>query len=251
MKAYSAGFAHVYNLRWSGFAQQVAAHIAGFYATMPTAAARRNVLDLCCGTGQLASYFLESGYQVTGIDLSDHMLRYAVENNRRHIDAGLARFINADATQFALNQRFGLVVCTYDSINHLEDEEALQQCFDCVSAVCDGHFIFDLNTRAGLRHRSGIQIDDSEELVIIFHRLYDGDGDKAWTRITGFLQTQEGLFERFDETAFNTIFSIKRVRTMLLESGWKNVYAAHVHDLATPVADPEKEGRIFLVASKS
>lgn len=250
MKTYSAGFAHVYNLRWAGFAQQVAAHIAGFYATTPLVVANQNVLDLCCGTGQLALHFLESGYRVTGIDLSQHMLRYAIDNNRRYIDAGLAQFINADATRFSLNRQFGLVVSTYDSLNHLEDEDALQQCFDCVSAVCDGYFIFDLNTRTGLRHRSGIQIDDSEEMIIIFHRLYDGEEDKAWSRITGFLQTENGLFERFDETAFNTIFSIERVRTMLLETGWKNVHCAHVHDLGTPVADPEKEGRIFLVAGK-
>ena len=250
MQAYRAGFAHVYNLRWSGFARQVAAHIAGFYAASPQAVSNKNVLDLCCGTGQLALHFLQSGFRVTGIDLSQHMLRYAIDNNRRYVDAGLARFILADATRFSLNQHFGLVVSTFDSLNHLEDEDALRQCFECVSAVCDGYFIFDLNTRTGLRHRSGIQIDDSEEMIIILHRLYDGEGDKAWSRITGFLQTDNKLFERFDETAFNTIFSIERVRNMLLETGWKNAHCAYVHDLATPVADPEKEGRIFLVACK-
>ena len=85
---------------------------------------------------------------------------------------------------------------------------------------------------------------------MIFHRLYDGEGDKAWSRITGFLPMDNGLYKRFDETAFNTIFAIERVRTLLLETGWKNVHCARVHDLATPVADPEKEGRIFLVAGK-
>ncbi len=37
---------------------------------------------------------------------------------------------------------------------------------------------------------------------------------------------------------------------MLLEIGWKNAYCARVQDITTPIADPEKEGRVFVVASK-
>jgi len=250
MQSYSAGFARVYNLRWAGFAQQVASLILDFYGATSIGLANRHILDLCCGTGQLAVQFLERGYSVVGVDLSEHMLRYATENANRYIESGQARFIKADATNFTLDEHFGLVVSTYDSLNHLENEQALRKCFECVFTVSKGYFIFDLNTRAGLRHRTGIQIDDSEEMLLIAHLLYDGQGDKAWSRVTGFLQTASGLYERFDETAFNTIFNIEQVRKMLLEIGWKNAYCARVQDITTPIADPEKEGRVFVVASK-
>jgi SAM-dependent methyltransferase len=250
MQAYSAGFAHVYNQRWAGFARQAAPLIMNFYETTPIGRTNRSVLDLCCGTGQLAVEFLKSGYRVVGIDLSEPMLEYARGHAAPFLDSGQADFIRADATAFELDERFGLAVSTYDSLNHLEDERALKRCFERVSAVCDGYFIFDLNTRAGLRQRSGIQIDDSDEMVIIAHRLYDGGGNRAWTRLTGFIQTAPGTYRRCDETAFNTIFDIARVQTILREAGWALSWCTRIQDLTAPVEDPEKEGRIFIVARK-
>ena len=94
MQAYGAGFARVYNLRWSGFARQVAPLILEYFEVSPFAAANKRVLDLCCGTGQLALYFLEKGYRVVGIDLSEHMLRYARENTLAYIVSGQAKFIS-------------------------------------------------------------------------------------------------------------------------------------------------------------
>ncbi|NIN99288.1 MAG: methyltransferase domain-containing protein, partial [Anaerolineae bacterium] len=92
-------------------------------------------LDVCCGTGQLAIYFLERGYKVVGIDLSENMLRYAQESAAQYIGRGQARFLQADAADFTLDERFGLVVSTFDSLNHLPDENALRSCFQSVYAV--------------------------------------------------------------------------------------------------------------------
>ena len=39
------------------------------------------------------------------------------------------KLLVGDASNFVLDERFGLVVSTYDSLNHLEDEFALQKCF--------------------------------------------------------------------------------------------------------------------------
>ena len=253
MQAYSAGFAKVYNLRWGGFAQQVAPLLKGFYETKPISQVNRSVLDLCCGTGQLAVLFLEAGYTVVGIDSSEHMLAYAKQNAGRFLAAGQAKFIQGDASHFTLEDRMGLVVSTFDALNHLEDEQALKQCFQCVFDVLDagGVFIFDLNTRVGLRRWNGISVDDSNDDMLIINRgIYDGHGDKAWTRITGFVQGGDGLYWRFDETAFNTAFELERVKETLVGIGWKEVYFALGADLKTPLAEPEKEGRVFVVACK-
>lgn len=103
MQAYNANFAKVYNLRWGGFAQNVAPLIRSFYETKPISQVHRTVLDLCCGTGQLAVLFLEAGYRVVGLDLSEHMLVYARENASRFLDGGQARFVQGDARHFALD----------------------------------------------------------------------------------------------------------------------------------------------------
>ena len=251
MQAYSKAFAHIYDKKWAAFANQIAPSILGFYAATPIDQTNKSVLDLCCGAGHLAVHFLEKGYKVVGIDLSEHMLHYAKANANQFLDSGQAEFVLADARDFKLQERFGLVVSTYDSLNHLENEQALLSCFRSVHAVNEGYFIFDLNTRRGLRRWNSIQIDDSsEDMLIITRGIYDGQGDRAWTRITGFFVQAGGLYERFDETVFNTVFEMERVRLALLEVGWKKVYFARIQDLQTPLAEPEREGRVFIVASK-
>jgi SAM-dependent methyltransferase len=251
MQAYGPGFAQVYNKRWINFARQVAPYLLDFYAQSDQASSHRSVLDLCCGTGQVARYFLEREYQVVGLDLSAAMLHYARENTQPYIVSGQARFVQADATNFTLPDRFGLVISTFDALNHLPDLTALRQCFAAVAAVCDGYFLFDLNTRVGLRRWNSIEVDDSrDDMTIVNHGIYDVTSDRAWLKVTGFVRNGEGLYERFEQTVYNTIFAMSDVKTLLLETGWRDAYFARRQDLKTPLTDPEQEGRVFIVAQK-
>src|SRR5687767_3227187 len=62
------------------------------------------ILDLCCGTGQIARGLTERGYRVTGIDGSESMLVFARRN------APSATFFQADARSFHLPERFKAVI---------------------------------------------------------------------------------------------------------------------------------------------
>jgi tRNA/tmRNA/rRNA uracil-C5-methylase (TrmA/RlmC/RlmD family) len=73
----SPAWARFYNEVGSGFAVSVAPRIRRFYETTEVGRSTRTLLDVCCGTGQLARHFLDHGYEVTGLDLSDAMLDYA------------------------------------------------------------------------------------------------------------------------------------------------------------------------------
>lgn len=249
-QAYGPAFARVYNLRWSGFAQQVAPRLLAFYAQRPISRTNQPILDLCCGTGQLARHFLEHGYRVTGLDLSEAMLAYARENTAPFVESGQARFVQGDAANFSLDDHFGLVVSTYDALNHLESLASLRRCFHCVFSVLapEGVFIFDLNTRLGLKRWNSVNVDESDEALIITRGIYDGVSDKAFTRISGCVRVDGGLYERFEETAFNSVFELAAVKTALLETGWRTVHFTRTQDLATPIDDPEGEGRVFVVA---
>jgi SAM-dependent methyltransferase len=250
MQAYGRGFARAYNERWGGFAHQVTPHLVDFYAGTPFGQQRQPVLDLCCGTGQVALGFLERGYPVTGLDLSPHMLAYARQNAAAYMAASQAELVLADAADFALERRFGLVVSIYDALNHLPDLKALQGCFRSVGAALlpGGWFIFDLNTRHGLRRWNVTSVDDGGQSVVITRSSFDGTGQRARLEITGFMREPDGRYERFDETIYNTIFDIQAVVWSLQDQGWSSVHAARLGALRVPLEQPEQEARVFVVA---
>ncbi|MHA2497052.1 MAG: class I SAM-dependent DNA methyltransferase, partial [Candidatus Hodarchaeales archaeon] len=245
-------FAKVYNKWCVEFANIMAPRILKYYENTPISATSRGILDLCCGTGQLAVYFLENNFNVLGIDLSDAMLAYARKNAAEYVQGGQAEFRKANAVDFAVDQQFGLVTSTFDSLNHLTDFKALEKCFRTVHATLlnDGFFIFDMNTRLGLDRWNEIFIQDTEESMIITRGIYDGQSDKAQMRISGFVQTVNGNYERFTETICNTVFNLEEVKAKLLEIGWKTAHITTVEDLSKPIKNPEKERRVFFVAQK-
>ncbi|MFW9915804.1 MAG: class I SAM-dependent DNA methyltransferase, partial [Candidatus Thorarchaeota archaeon] len=162
---YGRVFAKVYNKWWVEFANIVAPRILNYYESTPISATNRWVLDLCCGTGQLAVHFLENDFNVLGLDLSEAMLAYARKNAAEYIQRDQAEFRNADVVDFVVDRSFGLATSTFDSLNHLANFKALKSCFRAVYATLlnNGFFIFDMNTRLGLERWNEIFIQDTEE----------------------------------------------------------------------------------------
>ncbi len=252
MQAYTSGFAPIYNTKWGGYATMLAPRIRACYEGLSIGAANRTVLDVACGSGQFARHFLENGYRVIAFDSSEAMLREAAANVAPYIPAGQVRLFQGDAANFTIEERVGLAVSTYDALNHLDDMAALRNCFRCVydATVADGVFIFDLNTRAGLRGWNASAIEDSPELLLISRGCFDEAAGRADIQITGFVRTAAGLYERFDQQAYNTLFDLGEVMAALRDAGWRDAYMASNIDLATPLAQPEQERRVFFVARK-
>jgi SAM-dependent methyltransferase len=99
------------------------------------------VLELGCGTAENLSVFANK-YKLTGIDISEGMLKIA----RRKIPGG--KFVQADIADFDLKEKFDLIFCVYDTVNHLKDFKAWISLFRCVKKHLNegGIFIFDFNT---------------------------------------------------------------------------------------------------------
>jgi SAM-dependent methyltransferase len=254
MQAYGQDLARVYNnYLAASFAALIGPQLLEFYASTPIGQVNRLVLDIGCGTGHLARYLLDHRCQVMGIDLSPHMLRHAREKTCQYVEEGLARFILADASAFKLEKRFGLVVSTSDTFNHLGSPEVLQNCFRCIYdvLVSDGFFIFDLNTRLGLTSWKDVDLkieDGDTELGI--KGCYDEQGSRAWMIFSGGIYGADGSHTSFEEIVFETIFDLDSVRAALLEIGWSAVYFATPQDLAVALAVPERETKVVVVARK-
>jgi len=247
--SYSAPFAQAYNQRWTGFVAMVGPKLRSLYEqTFPQG--EHSLLDVCCGTGQLAMQFLQAGYVVTGVDNSEPMLAHARINCASFVSSGEASFVLGDAADFSMSSRFGMAVSTFDALNHLAGIDALLSCFACVHRCLlpGGLFAFDLNTMTGLRRWNNVTVEDAPDAMVINRGMYDEERRQGRIRISGFVRQESGAWLRFDETFVENVWPVREVTSALLETGFSAVYQARCADLATPVSDPESETRVFFVA---
>lgn len=100
-----------------------------------------SLLEIACGTGALLAQFAER-YEVTGLDVSKAMLRIA----RKKLSG--VRLHRQSMAGFDLDRRFDVIVCLYDSINHLLTFDEWVETFRAAERHLDpgGVFIFDVNT---------------------------------------------------------------------------------------------------------
>jgi len=107
--------------------------------------AAETLLELGCGTGSVLEQ-LQARYSVTGVDRSQQMLRIAKTK------VPLARLLRKDITALELGERFDVVVCVADVVNHLHPFRAWEALFArAYEHLADsGIFIFDMNTQLHL-----------------------------------------------------------------------------------------------------
>ena len=105
-----------------------------------------SLLELGCGTGAVLAG-LADDLQVNGVDLSPEMLATATARLPG------AHLVQADITEFSLGATFDVVICVFDTLNHLSTFDAWPAMFRQVDAhLADGGlFVFDVNTVGRLR----------------------------------------------------------------------------------------------------
>ena len=98
------------------------------------------ILDLGCGTGKHDFLLAEKGYKITGVDLSDEMIKIAKSANKYNV-----KFILGDVRNINLNEKFDVVislfhVASYQTEN-LDFKKYLETAFNHLKA--GGLFVFD------------------------------------------------------------------------------------------------------------
>jgi 2-polyprenyl-6-hydroxyphenyl methylase/3-demethylubiquinone-9 3-methyltransferase len=79
------------------------------------------VLDVGCGGGFLSNLLASSGFQVTGIDLSNESLEIAKQQDKTKS----ANYLFADATALPFEDASFDVVCALDLLEHVENPQAV------------------------------------------------------------------------------------------------------------------------------
>jgi SAM-dependent methyltransferase len=185
--------------------RQILANIATFRPQSTS------ILELGCGTGAILAG-LGSGFELTGLDLSPGMLAYA----RRRCPS--AQLHESDMTSFSLDEQFDVVLCIYDTLNHVTTYEGWQAVFERVKEhlVPGGLFIFDLNTLGRLRDLGDMApwVHHFDEHTLIMNVEFDGHSLSQWD-IRIFEHQFENRFVLHHERISELGVPLDQVRTSL------------------------------------
>lgn len=207
------------------------------------------ILDLCCGTGHLATILCENGYHVTGIDGSARMLQYARKN------APSAKFILGDARTIYLSPEYDAVFSTFDSLNHVMTLTELERVFENVYTCLNkgGIFIFDMNMQEHFetRMREGINtIREKPEYLYMMRNEYDEEKKLGKYTITIF-QSKDQLWKRSDIVLYQTWYPLEDIVSSLGKVGFTSIKThAFTHQRELKEVD-EKSDRVIFFSQKA
>jgi SAM-dependent methyltransferase len=98
-----------------------------------------SVLEVGCGAGNLAKYFLDAGYDYMGMDVARPMLKIASRENPE------ARFVQGDMSRFRFPRKFDAVLIGGRSFAYMTSNEQVSSALQCIRRVLKpkGTLVFD------------------------------------------------------------------------------------------------------------
>ena len=158
------------------------------------------VLDLACGTGSLTLELARRGYDMTGLDISADMLSAASSKKNK---GGSILWINQDMRDFELYGTVDAIICCFDSLNYILDEQEIGKCFWLVYNYLNpgGLFIFDVNSEYKFGHVYGARdiILEREGILCAWRNNYNKRSRICEFYISLFARQPDGGYKRYDE----------------------------------------------------
>lgn len=220
---------------------------AGYYLLLLAAqdVQPRTVLDVCCGTGNVAEVLHKEGYELAGLDISPPMIaraRAKAARKRLQIDYWVA-----DAADFHLNRRFEAAFSFFDSLNNITDPGRLESAFRCVAEhlPVGGSWVFDLNTAYAFEARMFDQQNLSSHVRLRYK--WEGEWDAESRLITVRMRFFRGD-EEFEEIHRQRAYGQDEVWSMLERAGFTDIRSYHGYSLERP---NKKSDRIHYSALKA
>jgi SAM-dependent methyltransferase len=98
-----------------------------FYHSILKKHGKNAVVEIGCGTGNLANPFLQAGFEYTGLDLNDEMIDLAKEK------APKAEFMQADMRDFLLEKPAQSIIITARTISYLITNDDVNHTFKSIT----------------------------------------------------------------------------------------------------------------------
>ncbi len=177
------------------------------------------VLDLCCGVGRHSIVLAKRGYDVTGVDLTEHYLEKArkkAEEEDLEIE-----FVKEDMREFKRKEDFDVVLNLFTSFGFFEDEEENMKVLENIheSLRSNGKLILDVMGKEILarifEEKDWSKTNDK-------FMLEERSVEKNWS----WMKTRRTLINDEGKKEYNIshwIYSAKELENMLKEVGFSSV----------------------------
>ncbi len=236
-------FAWFFDRYWAdGFFEDVRKGFESFF--FPRLPSGSRVLDVCCGTGQLARLLCERRFEVVGVDGSKEMLALARRN------APEAKFEQTDVRGSMPAGPFRAAVSFFDSVNHFASRSEIDAVFRNIFDALEpgGLFLFDINTQEGFQEAAAETYADVEaKRVCVVKTRFDPDTGRGASAVTLF-RIQDGRWRRRDFEIEEFLHDERDLKKILLEVGFADVAILSAED---DFGMRRGYGRLFFLAAKA
>ena len=196
---YSDVFCKVYNeLGWNYYPEIFGQQLLQWLARKDLQP--KNAMDLACGTGILCRILQDQGISAAGMDFSSGMIDIARQANPD------IPFEVADMITFRPEERYDLITCTGDAVNHIGDLQNVQKIFDNVYdyTAPGGWFVFDILNENEVSTGEPFEMDFSETVRVWFQMTQPEKNQvnlKVRVFENGTLQFEENIRETVHDPA--------------------------------------------------
>ena len=217
-----SNFAHFYDGLMEADYEEISDRID--HIVMSEMGKRGILLDLGCGTGTLCEIMAKKGYDVVGVDASEEMLSVAME---KRCESGLPiQYLKQDMQNIDMFGTIDVIVCTLDSINHLETFEDVEKTFERVSLFAQpgGLFIFDMNTIYKHKNILGNNtfVYENEDVYCVWQNFLE-ENNRVDICLDIFEREEDESYIRHSEEFSEIVFSMQQGKAMLEKSGFEVV----------------------------
>ena len=213
----------------------------------------KKILELACGTGSMAIKLALQDYQVVGVDRSQAMLKIA-EKKVSEFDLIIPLHAGGMETLESLNldHDFDLIVCLYDSLNYILEDEKIEWCFrEAFNHLRPGGgYIFDVTTEYNLLHNFfGFTFAENfDDASYIWGNDYDITEKICTSDVTIFTQNH-GHFDKHVETHTQKVYNTPFLTALLKKTGFE-ILGKFKDMTEKPITEGVKCERIHYICRK-
>jgi ubiquinone/menaquinone biosynthesis C-methylase UbiE len=209
------------------------------------------ILEIACGTGELSVRLAKTGFNITGVDLSEDMLTVAKQKAMQNgVDIEL---FHQNMCELEGLGQFDIITIFCDSLNYLSNPEEIQETFQRVYSHLNksGLFIFDVHSIYKMEKIFLNQTyAENDDKVSYIWNCFEGEFPNSIEHDLTFFMLDEATsqYERFDEWHVQRTYPVQDFIQWLEEAGFKVLEVNADFHYSSPIKTSE---RIFFTCQKN